>query len=341
MKKRAANPCSSFSYDARPLLALEVRIVGHDHVLVDAQRHVAVHLDQQGGLLDLLHRAVDASGRDDLVALFQPVAERLHLLAALGFGPPHEEPEDQHHEADHNDEAVLLHEARLRLCGRRCLKKIDHNLIRFLSVCSVQHGKYTKYRRICKPSLHLRFGVKPQRALRSGQRHVERFELPAPRAPRIEAHFDSLRIPRCDRFGVEFQRRAAAVAVVGEDGRRLRRIVGYPEAHDGRFARPEAAEADGVRPAPFEKHVRKGDDPAFPFPGPDRFGPVRTGLRTGSGAAARAEQGGRKQKRGGAAHGGEGQISPRPAFLMRPSAVSDSTILSSTPLMKVLLPGVE
>ena len=35
------------------------------------------------------------------------------------------------------------------------------------------------------------------------------------------------------------------------------------------------------------------------------------------------------------------QIRPRPAFLMRPSAVSDSTILSSTPLMKVLLPGVE
>ena len=38
---------------------------------------------------------------------------------------------------------------------------------------------------------------------------------------------------------------------------------------------------------------------------------------------------------------GRDQIRPRPAFLMRPSAVSDSTILSSTPLMKVLLPGVE
>ena len=35
------------------------------------------------------------------------------------------------------------------------------------------------------------------------------------------------------------------------------------------------------------------------------------------------------------------QSRPRPDFLIFPSSVSDSTILSSTPLMKVLLPGVE
>lgn len=34
-------------------------------------------------------------------------------------------------------------------------------------------------------------------------------------------------------------------------------------------------------------------------------------------------------------------ISPRPVFLSFPSSVSASTILSSTPLIKVLLPGVE
>ena len=34
---------------------------------------------------------------------------------------------------------------------------------------------------------------------------------------------------------------------------------------------------------------------------------------------------------------GRGQIRPRPAFLMRPSAVSDSTILSSTPIIEVKL----
>ena len=112
------------------LLTLEVRIVGYDHVFVDAQRHIAVDLDQQGGLLDLLHDAVDAAGGDDFVAFFQTVAELLHLFAALGLGTPHEQPENQHHEADHNNETVLLHESRLRLYGDR-LKKINHNCIRF------------------------------------------------------------------------------------------------------------------------------------------------------------------------------------------------------------------
>ena len=72
--------CTTLEYDNQPINA------------GDAQRYVAVHFDQQGGLLDLLYRAVDTAGGDDLVALFQPVAESLHLLAALGFGTPHEEP---------------------------------------------------------------------------------------------------------------------------------------------------------------------------------------------------------------------------------------------------------
>ena len=59
----------------------------------------------------------------------------------------------------------------------------------------------------------------------------------------------------------------------------------------------------------------------------------------GRGAAAAFGGAGRHRPAPDAAPGC--QISPRPAFLMRPSAVSDSTILSSTPLMKTLLPGVE
>lgn len=57
----------------------------------------------------------------------------------------------------------------------------------------------------------------------------------------------------------------------------------------------------------------------------------------GSLSAARCERCGKQQDEGRRAH----QIRPRPAFLMRPSDVSASTILSSTPLMNVLLPGVE
>lgn len=55
------------------LSLLEIRRVGDDHVLVDAQRDVAVDLDQKRRLLHLLDRAVDAAGGDDLVALFQPI----------------------------------------------------------------------------------------------------------------------------------------------------------------------------------------------------------------------------------------------------------------------------
>ena len=72
--------CTTLGYDAQPITP------------GDAQRDIAVHLDQQGRLLDLFYRTVNAAGGNDLVTFFQAFAECLHLLAALGFGAPHEEP---------------------------------------------------------------------------------------------------------------------------------------------------------------------------------------------------------------------------------------------------------
>lgn len=107
------------------LLLLQTRRIGYNHVLVDAQRHVAVHLQEERRLLDLLDRGVDTAGGDHLVALLEVVAELLHLLAALGLGTPHEEPHHEEHQTDHDQETVLLHEAGLRLNGGS-LKEINH-----------------------------------------------------------------------------------------------------------------------------------------------------------------------------------------------------------------------
>jgi len=46
----------------RDRLFLQIGRIGHDHVLVDTQRHVAVDLDQQRALLDLLDRTVNTAG---------------------------------------------------------------------------------------------------------------------------------------------------------------------------------------------------------------------------------------------------------------------------------------
>ena len=58
----------------RDRLFLQIGRIGHDHVLVDTQRHVAVDLDQQRALLDLLDRTVNTAGGNDLVAFFETFA---------------------------------------------------------------------------------------------------------------------------------------------------------------------------------------------------------------------------------------------------------------------------
>ena len=73
-------------------LALELATVGNDHVLVDAQRDVAVHLDEQRRLLDLLDRTVDDAGGGDPFPLLCPLARCPHPVSALVLRAPHEEP---------------------------------------------------------------------------------------------------------------------------------------------------------------------------------------------------------------------------------------------------------
>lgn len=105
--------CSTFLF---LLLLLQVARVGDDHVFVDAERDVAVHFDQEGRLLDLFHYAVNTAGRDDLVAFLKAGPELSHLLASLRFGAPHEEIQNQNHQAEHDEERIAAASLRCRCC---------------------------------------------------------------------------------------------------------------------------------------------------------------------------------------------------------------------------------
>ncbi len=63
--------------------------------------------------LTSLDDTVDTSGGDDLVTLLEPVAEGLHLLRRLASGRHMKSQRTKHHQGDHDDETVLLHESRL------------------------------------------------------------------------------------------------------------------------------------------------------------------------------------------------------------------------------------
>lgn len=99
----------------------------------------------------------------------------------------------------------------------------------------------------------------------SGERDVERLELPAPFAPGVEGERYLLRIAGINRLTVIFERRAPAAAVVFGDDERSGRLVGQPQTQLGDFARMQASETYGVRTSRVENRVREGDNPAFAF----------------------------------------------------------------------------
>ena len=151
----------------------------------------------------------------------------------------------------------------------------------------------------------------------------------SPRASKVSDHL--LRIARRNGLCVISERRAPAIAVVSGDGYGLRLPrFSIQSLQHGHLPRVHASETHGIRAARVEDRVRDGDNPAFP-----PVSPVRA-CRVPHAADRHGQTPATDNPRSIGT-----QIRPRPAFLMRPSAVSDSTILSSTPLMKVLLPGVE
>ena len=164
----------------------------------------------------------------------------------------------------------------------------------------------------------------------AGECDVQRFELPAPFASRIEGERYLLRIARRNGLCVISERRAPATAVVSGDGYGLRCPVFDPEPR-ARPPTPECMRPKRTVSVPPVSRIVSVTAIIRPF---RPVSPVRA-CRVPHAAVVTASASNNNPRSIGT------QMRPRPAFLMRPSAVSDSTILSSTPLMKVLLPGVE
>ncbi len=174
--------------------------------------------------------------------------------------------------------------------------------------------------------LHLHLDEEPEAAV-GREAQIDGFELPAPFAARIESEFDGMGGTGHERLGTERKGSASATPLVTDDDKRAGRTVFEPQTRNGDFAGTQTPQPHGIAAAGSKQRIGQNDDAPL--------GPDRSGRRT-----AGTAKNGRHEKKRNAEHRAR-QIKPRPDFLIRPSAVSDSTILSSTPLMKVLLPGVE
>ena len=141
---------------------------------------------------------------------------------------------------------------------------------------------------------------------------------------------------RCLRIYRAIRISAASVGFSGKYSRNLResqpfgasfpcpgRSILQPEPFDACFAGVEPSETDRVRSTFGERFIR--------------YFERRPALDAARPAGLTADDEGYEQYAENVPH----HISPRPVFLSFPSSVSASTILSSTPLIKVLLPGVE
>lgn len=179
---------------------------------------------------------------------------------------------------------------------------------------------------------------------RSVEQQVDGFELPTPFASGVERERQLAGPIRGNRLSGELQRRAPATApIIGQHNRMLG-FVGEPERQNGDFTRMQTPEPNGIRPARFDHFVRYMDNRTFPVFWQFRNRPVFDLLRRVRNAGGCRQQQNDRQgsdysHRCAAEH--RFHIKPRPAFLMRPSAVKASTALSRMPLMNVLLPGVE
>lgn len=158
------------------------------------------------------------------------------------------------------------------------------------------------------------------------EKKVDALELPAELPARIERHLDSPDLAGTNRRGIVRKRSTTATPCHRNDNDRPRSAVLEPQARHTHLARMQPPEPDGIASAAAKHRIGQHDGPPWRD---DRRAPGSAGCRQQKTNENRGPEHGRSQS------------NPRPDFLIRPSAVSDSTILSSTPLMNVLLPGVE
>ncbi len=202
--------------------------------------------------------------------------------------------------------------------------------------------KYRPFRRNYQPEeaillLYCRFDIKNQRFAPQGRQHLHPFQDIAPIPPRIERHLQRGMLSGKDGTPIVFRQDATAIRLgSADDERPAVRILQRKLLH----ARPPEAVPNRTYPAgqPEESN---------------RTPPIRFRTRPGPEYDARTRYQTPRQRRGEKTFEKKEEIfswepdtarchstSPRPVLLILPSLRSDSTILSSTPLMKRLLPGV-
>ena len=107
--------------------------------------------------------------------------------------------------------------------------------------------------------LHIGFDEEPQRPS-ARQTYVDKLELPAVFAPRIEGERAGELLSGGDGARLGLERRASATALGRDDGRRARRCVVQVEAQHGNFARVQPSETNRVGGSMQERAVRYFDD---------------------------------------------------------------------------------
>ena len=84
------------------LLLLSLRIIADKTLLVNTELHVAVHLEENSPLLDLVNCSVDTARSDYLVTSLELAAEFFKFFLLLALRTDHEEPHHDKHKCKHN-----------------------------------------------------------------------------------------------------------------------------------------------------------------------------------------------------------------------------------------------
>ncbi len=92
--------------------------VPHDGILVHAELDLAIDLDEDGTVFDLIHGAIDTTGGDDFVSLLELVTELLKFFLLFALRPDHEKPHDSEQQDHHDQKTGTARTGSLsRTCG--------------------------------------------------------------------------------------------------------------------------------------------------------------------------------------------------------------------------------
>ncbi len=110
---------------------------------------------------------------------------------------------------------------------------------------------------LMQESFHFGLDIEPERAFRTGEMQLHRFELPSVQAARFERQPCAAFLSGEQRTVVELQRRAAARTLRTREYQGFVAVVAEPERARGHLARAKPPEAEGIRTAAAQHGVRE------------------------------------------------------------------------------------